>query len=348
MTPPAATTVTGADALVALLICGLLGMLGQGIRAIVGLKNANALNTTTPGRQSVFSAAYLLVSLMIGFIAGILAGFVVGLNNFIKLDPSNIKLFAAIAASGYAGADFIENSMSLIITNPATKTTPPAAADQPRAAMIAVAPSVEPPLTAALSVVAPHVSRTTWVPALTAAFAKFDVNDNRREAAAVGQFLVEAGSAFQETVENLIYTSAQHIADVFPDEFATAADAEPYVRNPVGLGNRAYANKLGNGDEASGDGYRYRGRGLIQLTGRDEYAEYAATIGKSVEDAAAYCETPEGAAMSGCWYLSSRGCLPLADAWQIDTITLKVNGHKMEGAAQRRAYSAAMLKQLGG
>jgi hypothetical protein len=62
----------------------------------------------------------------------------------------------------------------------------------------------------------------------------------------------------------------------------------------------------------------------------------------------AYCETPEGAAMSGCWYFTSRGCVPLAESWQLSEITLKVNGTKMLGNAQRIAYSNAMLKALGG
>jgi len=76
--------------------------------------------------------------------------------------------------------------------------------------------------------------------------------------------------------------------------------------------------------------------------------EFAATIGMTPEQAAAYCETPAGAAMSGCRYLASRGCLLLADVWALSKITLKVNGEAMEGNAQRIAYSNTMLKALGG
>ena len=84
------------------------------------------------------------------------------------------------------------------------------------------------------------------------------------------------------------------------------------------------------------------------MTGRDEYTEFGATIGKTADDAAAYCETAEGAAMSGCWYLTSRGCLLLADTWSISAITLKVNGTGMVGNTQRIAYSNELLKALGG
>jgi hypothetical protein len=79
MTGPSAPTV--ADVILALLLCGILGVLGQGVRAIVGLKNAGSLNSTTPGEQAVFSLAYLALSLMIGFIAGVLAGIALTRND---------------------------------------------------------------------------------------------------------------------------------------------------------------------------------------------------------------------------------------------------------------------------
>ena len=109
------------------LLCGLLGVLGQGVRAIVGLKNAGSLNSTTPAEQAEFSLAYLVLSLMIGFIAGILAGIALNLENIITVDPGNWKLMLGIAGSGYVGADFIENTMSVVIpgTRRATRSPPP-------------------------------------------------------------------------------------------------------------------------------------------------------------------------------------------------------------------------------
>lgn len=134
--------------------------------------------------------------------------------------------------------------------------------------------------------------------------------------------------------------------EVWPSTFRSEAAARLYEYQPEKLGNFIYANKLGNGDEASGDGYRFRGRGLIQLTGRDEYTEFGRAVGMTAEQVSDYCETPEGAAVSGCWYLSSRGCLPFADAWNLAEITLRVNGRKMQDHPKRVRYSESMLYEL--
>jgi predicted chitinase len=201
-------------------------------------------------------------------------------------------------------------------------------------------------LTAAMAAVCGGVNRDVWVEPLREAFAKFGLDTDRRRAAAMGQFLVEAGSAFREVVENLNY-SAERAAAIFRSIFPTAAAAAPFAHNQEKFGNHVYANRLGNGDEASGDGFRFRGRGLIQLTGRNEYTEFGNAIGKSPEEVSDFCETPEGAAMSGCWYLATRGCLPFADAWNIDKITLLVNGRAMVDKEKRLAFSNAFLSQLG-
>ena len=140
MTGPGAPTV--ADVILALLLCGILGVLGQGVRAIVGLKNAGSLNSTTPGEQAVFSLAYLALSLMIGFIAGVLAGIALNLETIITVDPGNWKLLVGIAGSGYIGADFIENAMSVVI--PGTRPTQAKKAPPP-----AVGPTTAAPLPAA-------------------------------------------------------------------------------------------------------------------------------------------------------------------------------------------------------
>jgi predicted chitinase len=366
-----------AQVLAILLLCGLMGLLGQGIRAVVGLKTATS-SQGVPTQQSEFNAAYLLFSLMIGFLAGILAGLAMGLSNFQTIDLDNLKILFGVATAGYAGTDFIENTFSIIFPSPskATAAKPDVVADANIQALgahvstlnasvssltnalgtISGGPSarVAPPavgvpgLAIALNAASPHVDTNVWVPPLTAAFSKFDMLSNKRMAAAIGQFLVEAGAAFQELVEDLWYSHASRLVEVFPREFPTEADAQPYVNNPEALGNRVYANRLGNGNEASGDGYRFRGRGLIQLTGRSEYTQFGTAIGMTAEQASQYCETPAGAAMSGCWYLSSRGCLPFADSWDLSEITRRVNGAAMLGNAQRIAYSDAVLNSLGG
>src|SRR5271163_1773216 len=302
--------------LLALLLCGLLGVLGQGVRAIVGLKNAGSLNSTTPTEQAEFSLAYLVLSLMIGFIAGILAGIALNLENIITVDPSNWKLLLGIAGSGYIGADFIENTMSVVIPGTrraATKAPPPPVPIPPPPAIVPPAPEPHDgaaALTAAMRTVCPEANAAVWVPALISAFERFNFSNNRRRAAAMGQFLAEAGPALNEIVEDLYYTP-DRACQVWPALLATPAAAAPYCDNQRRFADFVYAKVNGNGDAASGDGYRFRGRGLIQLTGRDEYAAFAQAIGRTPEDAAAFCATPEGAALSGCWYLASNGCLPL-------------------------------------
>ena len=369
---------TSANVLTILLLCGLMGLIGQGARAAVGLKTMTASAASAPDQQTEFNAAYLLISLMIGFIAGVLAGLAINLNTFTKIDPSDIKVLLGIAAAGYAGTDFIENSLSIFIP-PAGKasatsngsssvlSTNVRALGNHVATLVNAVSSIQakltpnldtdttdttitapvvPGLAAAFQSCAHLVETDVWVPALSEAFSKYDMQTNRRMAAAIGQFLIEAGSGFGEVIENLNY-SQPRIFQIFPKEFPTLASAASYAHNPQALGNRAYANKNGNGNEASGDGYLFRGRGLIQLTGRNDYAKFGAAIGKSAEQAAQFCETPAGAAMSGCWYLAVNGCLPLADAWAISKITRSVNGAAMLENNQRIAYSNEFLSALG-
>jgi hypothetical protein len=246
--------------LLALLLCGLLGVLGQGVRAIVGLKNAGSLNSTTPTEQAEFSLAYLVLSLMIGFIAGILAGIALNLETIIAVDPSNWKLLLGIAGSGYIGADFIENTMSVVI--PGTKAARAGPPSSPVSAPPAQAPLPPPPATpahalaptddgaAALSdamrAVCPQANATLWVPALTAAFDRFNFSNERRRAAAMGQFLVEAGPALNETVEDLDY-SPERACQVWPALFTNPAAAQPYCADPRLFADHVYAGVNGNG-----------------------------------------------------------------------------------------------------
>lgn len=180
---------------------------------------------------------------------------------------------------------------------------------------------------------------------LDAAAARFAITTPRRVAAFVAQCLIE--SANLVTVEeNLWYTTPQRAADVWPSRFKTAADAMPYMRNPQALANRVYAGKLGNGNEASGDGWRYRGRGLKQLTGKTNYA--AATLALDVDYLSApdLVAKPEHAAQTAAWFFASTGCNELADAGNWDAITRKVNGPAMLQQADRRSLTRRTLAAI--
>ena len=116
---------------------------------------------------------------------------------------------------------------------------------------------------------------------------------------------------------------------MFPKYFGDDAIANEYASKPnkqEAIANRIYANRMGNGDEASGDGFRFCGRGLIQLTGKNNYTLFAASIGIEVEEAAEYLQTFEGAVQSACWFWDQNNLNKEADAKDIKLMTRKING----------------------
>lgn len=204
------------------------------------------------------------------------------------------------------------------------------------ARVVAPAPPVAPDsgLIAAIRAIAPAADAETWAAAFTAPMAAADISTQNRVAAFLGNGAVES-ARFSVLSEDLTYTLASHIYAVYRTHFASEADAEACVRNPELLANTVYANELGNGDSASGDGWRFRGAGAFQCTGRSNMTEFAATVGRTPEDAADWCRTIEGAAASACWYWSTRGLNALADNWELSRITAAVNGRAMLGNAER-------------
>jgi len=161
--------------------------------------------------------------------------------------------------------------------------------------------------------------------ALNSVLPKYEINTVNR----VAGFLAQCGhesADFTVLKENLNY-SAEALNRVFPKYFKNAGrDANLYARNPEKIANIVYANRLGNGDTASGDGWRYRGRGAIQLTGKTNYSEFAKSIGKTLEETVAYLETMEGAIESACWFWNSRDINETCDDDDIVLMTKKVNG----------------------
>ena len=144
----------------------------------------------------------------------------------------------------------------------------------------------------------------------------------------VAAFLAQCGhesADFTVLKENLNY-SAEGLSKVFPKRFPTVAVAQPYNRNPEKIANKIYADRMGNGPEASGEGYKFRGRGAIQLTGKENYSKFAASLGMDLTAAVAYCETLEGAIESACWFWTTNKLNALADATDIVALTKRING----------------------
>lgn len=174
----------------------------------------------------------------------------------------------------------------------------------------------------------------TYLDPLNAAMEKYEINTPERIAMFMAQIGHESGG-LKRKEENLNY-SAQRLAQVFPKYFRDV-DPNDYARNPEAIANRVYGGRMGNGPEETGDGYRYRGRGFIQLTGKNNYQAFANAMGMAVEDAAEYLSTPEGAAMSAAWFWDMRNINPDADRGDVLTVTKKINGGTI-GLADRQAH----------
>jgi putative chitinase len=171
--------------------------------------------------------------------------------------------------------------------------------------------------------------------ALNAVLPKYDINTPERVAAFLAQCGHESAD-FTTLKENLNY-SAKGLHGTWPKRFVTEEAAKPYERNPEKIANKVYADRMGNGPEASGDGWKYRGRGAIQLTGHDNYHAFAKDIGKTVDEAIAYLETLPGAIESACWFWKKNGLNALADAKDMKAATKKINGGDL-GLAERTQH----------
>jgi putative chitinase len=166
-----------------------------------------------------------------------------------------------------------------------------------------------------------------WYNALSKLLPDYEINTPQRIAAFIAQCAHESGN-FMVLQENLNYRPPT-LRKIFPKYFPTDAMANDYCSRPnkqEAIANKVYANRMGNGDEASGDGYRYRGRGLIQLTGKDNYSFFAGSLGISVEEAAEYMATFEGACQSACFFWEQNKLNQWADKGDIVTLTKRING----------------------
>lgn len=171
-----------------------------------------------------------------------------------------------------------------------------------------------------------------WADALNPALDRFGITTTARLSSFLAQTGYESGQ-FNRLTESLNYTTPQRLMKVWPKRFPTEASAQPFVSNEIKLANVVYANRLGNGDVASGDGFKFRGRGIIQITGRSNYKAAAEALALDLLGEPDLLLRPEHAAMSAAWFWSSRGLNALADDGTDDSdledfaeITRRING----------------------
>lgn len=158
---------------------------------------------------------------------------------------------------------------------------------------------------------------------LNAAMREFDIDTSKRVAYFLAQIAHESGAlAFLQ--ENLNY-SAEGLCKTWPTRFPTLASATPYARNPQKIANKVYANRGGNGDEASGMGWKHRGAGLIQLTFYDNQKKCADYFGIDVNNIGDWLRTEEGACRSAAWFWKKNGCNEFADKADFDAVSDAIN-----------------------
>lgn len=193
-----------------------------------------------------------------------------------------------------------------------------------------------------LAAIMPRADVRVWTGPLNEAMQRFEITAPDRAPAFLAQVAHESDEC-RRLVENLHY-SAKRLMAVWPTRFPTLNRAQDYAHHPERLANYVYANRLGNGDAASGDGWRFRGRGLMQITGRSNYRDAGAALGLLLDDHPEQLEQPLPAALAAAQFWASRGCNALADCRAGDDddadfvrITQIINGGR-HGLAQRRAY----------
>ena len=185
----------------------------------------------------------------------------------------------------------------------------------------------------------PHL----WQPLLAEHCGRHAINTPRRLSAFLSNGLHETGG-FTRLVENLNYR-ADRIAKTWPSRFPTIAEAQPFARKPEALAERVYGGRLGN--LSPGDGFRYRGRGLLQTTGRDNYARLGIATGLDLVRNPELIEQPALAVESACRFWAWRGCGPVADRGDITAVRRMINGGLI-GIDDVTARYARALKVLGG
>jgi putative chitinase len=164
-----------------------------------------------------------------------------------------------------------------------------------------------------------------WLEPLQETFEKYQINTPKRQACFIGQCMHESGG-FKFLKENLNY-SAKALMATWPSRFPDMDMAEKYERQPEKIANKVYSGRMGNTED--GDGAKYIGRGLIQLTGKDNYRAFGEAIGEDLVSNPQLVEQPRYAALSAGWFWNKRGLNALADAMDVTTMTVRINGGRI-------------------
>jgi putative chitinase len=183
-----------------------------------------------------------------------------------------------------------------------------------------------------------------WLKPLEDTFEKYDINTPERQAAFIGQCAHESGN-FKTLEENLNY-KPEALMRVWPSRFPDIATAMKYAHNQEAIANKVYGGRMGNGVEETGEGWKYHGRGLIQLTGKENYANCGLAIGVDLLSNPNLLNTPEYAALSAGWFWNKKSLNALADAGDFETMTKRINGGLI-GLDDRKAKIAKALSVLG-
>jgi len=179
-----------------------------------------------------------------------------------------------------------------------------------------------------------------WFEALNANLPTYEINTVERVSAFIAQCAHESGG-FRRLKENLNY-KWESLRRVFPKYFPTDDVAQEYAHKPEQIANRVYGGRMGNGDESTGDGFRYCGRGLIQLTGRNNYTKFAESIHMAVEEVPTLLETYDGAVKSACWFWQTNNLNQWADVGDIVTMTKRINGGTIGLEDRQKHYAHAL------
>jgi len=185
-----------------------------------------------------------------------------------------------------------------------------------------------------------------WADAAMEILPKYEINTPNR----VAGFFAQTGHESQslKVLEENLFYRAETLDKIFPKYFKNAGrNAAEYAKQPQKIANVVYANRMGNGDAASNDGYNFRGRGPIQLTGRENYTNFGKTVGLTAEEVIDYIQTKKGALESACWYWKSRNLNATCDANDIVKMTKLINGGTI-GLEDRKKHYDEALAILGG